>query len=170
MRMLFFQLCFQSLRALAHNGTHIDSSDPWLYFMVCTNGHVSERGIHNMSVFRVAVDWYVKVSSGSCSRYCCIMEWSVFTTVFTIQCFQEPNGSLIQDEFIIQCFQEPNGSLMPDEFTIQCFREPLIHQNFDAGSFSYLYFQTIYRKHFRAKQSVQITAIQLFHVWINIQE
>ncbi|XP_005099071.2 uncharacterized protein LOC101853557 [Aplysia californica] len=54
------ELCFQSLRALAHNGSHVDTEDPLLYFMVCTTGAVTERGTNHTSVFRVAIEWYVK--------------------------------------------------------------------------------------------------------------
>ncbi|BFZ07244.1 hypothetical protein BsWGS_10283 [Bradybaena similaris] len=54
------ELCVQSLRSLAHNGTHVDTSDPWLYFIVCTTGHVTERDVFNSSVFRVSIDWYIK--------------------------------------------------------------------------------------------------------------
>lgn len=53
-------ICFQSLRALANNGSHVDNSEPWLYFTACTTGHVTERDIFNTSVYRVAMDWYVK--------------------------------------------------------------------------------------------------------------
>ncbi|XP_059176486.1 uncharacterized protein LOC131956098 [Physella acuta] len=54
------EICFQSLRALANNGSHIDTSDPWLFYAVCTTGHVTERDLYNTSVFRVAIDWFVK--------------------------------------------------------------------------------------------------------------
>jgi len=54
------ELCFQSLRALSHNGSHIDASEPWLFFMVCTTGDVTERGVNHTSTFRVAVDWFLK--------------------------------------------------------------------------------------------------------------
>ncbi|KAK3732665.1 hypothetical protein RRG08_009346 [Elysia crispata] len=54
------QICFQSLRALANNGTHVDSAEPWLHFMVCTSGHVTEQDVSNVSTFRVPMDWYVK--------------------------------------------------------------------------------------------------------------
>ncbi|CAG5121700.1 unnamed protein product, partial [Candidula unifasciata] len=54
------ELCVQSLRSLAHNGTHVDTSDPWLYFLVCTTGHVTERDVFNASIFRVSIDWYIK--------------------------------------------------------------------------------------------------------------
>jgi hypothetical protein len=51
----------QSLKALATNGTHVDTDAPWLFFMACTTGHVTELDVSNSSVFRVAMDWYVKV-------------------------------------------------------------------------------------------------------------
>ncbi|RUS71379.1 hypothetical protein EGW08_020862 [Elysia chlorotica] len=54
------QICFQSLRVLANNGTHVDSEEPWLHYMVCTSGHVTEQGVSNVSTFRVPMDWYVK--------------------------------------------------------------------------------------------------------------
>ncbi|KAH9491707.1 hypothetical protein Btru_029974 [Bulinus truncatus] len=68
----------QSLRALATNGSQVDTTEPWLYFMVCTTGHVTELDVFNSSVFRVAMDWYVKVS------YTCLLAVVSYTCLLAV--------------------------------------------------------------------------------------
>ncbi|KAK6999763.1 hypothetical protein BgiMline_009435, partial [Biomphalaria glabrata] len=54
------EICMQSLKALATNGTHVDNDDPWLFYLACSTGHVTELNIANSSTVRVAMDWYIK--------------------------------------------------------------------------------------------------------------
>ena len=40
----------------------MDVDDPWLYYLLCTTGDVTARGVKNTTRFQADIEWYVKVS------------------------------------------------------------------------------------------------------------
>ena len=47
------EVCAESLRHLAHNGTHIDPENPKRYMLVCTSGHVTTLEVRLLELFMV---------------------------------------------------------------------------------------------------------------------